>query len=45
MIREPFPLPTVELNPDVKDLFKFKYDDIKLVNYKCHPTIKMEVAV
>lgn len=40
-----FKAPKVELNPEVTDLFKFKYDDIKLINYVSQPTIKMEVAV
>ncbi len=38
-------LPTLWLNPEVKNLFDFKYDDIKLIDYDAHPTIKMDVAV
>ena len=45
MSREPKALPSLWLNPEVKDLFNFKYDDIKLFNYDPHPTIKAEVAV
>ena len=45
MSREPKALPSLWLNPDVKSLFDFKYDDIKLLNYDPHPTIKAEVAV
>jgi len=45
MSREPKALPSLWLNPEVKDLFNFKYDDIKLLNYDPHPTIKAEVAV
>jgi len=45
MSREPKTLPSLWLNPEVKDLFNFKYDDIKLLNYDPHPTIKAEVAV
>jgi len=45
MSREPKSLPSLWLNPEVKSLFDFKYDDIKLLNYDPHPTIKAEVAV
>ena len=45
MSREPKSLPSLWLNPEVKSLFDFKYDDIKLLNYDSHPTIKAEVAV
>lgn len=44
-IREPYPLPQLWLNPDKKNLFDFKFDDIKVLNYQCHPAIKGEVAV
>ena len=43
--RAPKPLPTLELNPDVRDLFAFTYDDIKIVGYDAHPHIKGKVAV
>ncbi len=43
--REPFALPTMKLNPDVKNLFDFTYDDFELVNYESHPHIKAPVAV
>ncbi|MDQ3278030.1 MAG: thymidylate synthase, partial [Bacteroidota bacterium] len=43
--REPFPPPTMQLNPDVKDIFAFKFDDFKLENYQSHPAIKAPVAV
>lgn len=43
--RDEFPLPTLWLNPDVKDIFGFKYDDIKFENYQAHPPIKAPVAV
>lgn len=39
------PLPTMKLNPDVKDLFGFKFEDFELQNYDPHPHIKAEVAV
>lgn len=43
--REPHPLPEMKLNPDVKDLFEFKYEDFELLNYQSHPAIKAPVAV
>jgi thymidylate synthase len=39
------PLPTMKLNPDVKDIFAFRYEDFTLVGYDPHPHIKAEVAV
>ncbi|RYZ86015.1 MAG: thymidylate synthase, partial [Proteobacteria bacterium] len=38
-------LPTLTLNPDVKDLFEFKFEDIQVSNYDPHPAIKGAVAV
>ena len=38
--RQPFPLPTLQLNPAVKDLFSFRFEDIEILNYQCHPAIK-----
>ena len=43
--REPRPLPTMKLNPEVKDIFSFKFDDFTLENYDPHPHIKAPVAV
>ena len=43
--REPFPLPVMELNPEVTSLFDFKYEDFRLVNYHAHPAIKAPIAV
>ena len=45
LTREPRPLPQMWMNPDVKDLFAFTYDDFKLLNYDPHPHIKAAVAV
>lgn len=43
--REPYPLPTMEINKEVKNIFDFEYEDFKLVNYQSHPAIKATVAV
>ena len=43
--REFRPLPTMKINPDVKDIFNFKYEDFELMNYDPHPTIKAPIAV
>jgi thymidylate synthase len=45
LTREPRPLPRMHLNPEVRDLFAFRYEDFKLENYNPHPAIKAEVAV
>lgn len=45
MTREPYPLPRVRLNPKSDDLFSFRYEDIVLENYQCHPPIPAPVAV
>ncbi len=43
--REPYPLPQMALNPAVKDLFDFTYEDFTLLNYQAHPAIKAAVSV
>lgn len=43
--RDPKPLPTMEINKDVKSIFDFKFEDFTLKNYECHPHIKAPVAV
>lgn len=43
--RQPRPLPTMKLNPNVKSIFEFTYDDFKLEGYDPHPHIKGEIAV
>jgi thymidylate synthase len=43
--RAPKPLPTLTLNPDVRSLFDFRYEDIAFSNYQPHPAIKAPVAV
>jgi len=43
--RTPYPLPTMKLNPAVKDIFGFRFEDFTLENYQSHPGIKAPVAV
>jgi thymidylate synthase len=43
--REPKALPTMKLNPAIKSIFDFTYEDFELVNYEPHPHIKGEVSV
>ena len=45
LTREPRPLPTMKINPDVKNLFDFHYEDFELEGYDPHPHIKAEVSV
>ena len=43
--RTPLPLPKLWLNPDIKDIFKFTMDDIKLIEYQSHDAIKADMAI
>lgn len=43
--RKPLPLPQLKLNPEIKNIFDFKFEDIEIVGYESHPAIKGEVAV
>jgi thymidylate synthase len=45
LAREPKALPTMKINPEVKDIFSFKYEDFELLNYEPYPGIKAPVAV
>lgn len=45
LTRTPFPLPTMRLDPAVRDLFGFSFSDFTLENYQCHPHIKAPVAI
>lgn len=45
LARKPFPLPTMKINSEVKNIFDFKYEDFTLENYEFHPAIKAPVAV
>jgi thymidylate synthase len=45
LTREPYPLPRMRINPEVKDIFAFKFEDFTLEGYQAHPHIKGEVSV
>lgn len=45
LARQPFALPTMQLNPERKDLFEFVFEDFELQNYQCHAGIKAPIAV
>ncbi len=45
LTRTPFTLPTIHLNPSIKNIFDFDFEDFKLENYQSHPAIKAAVAV
>lgn len=45
LTRDPKPLPQMKINPEVKSIFAFKYEDFELVNYEAHPHIKGVVSV
>ncbi len=45
LTREPRKLPQMSINPDVKDIFNFRYEDFELIDYNPHPHIKGEISV
>ncbi len=45
LTREPYALPQMKINPEVKNIFDFKFEDFELVNYRAHPHIKGEISV
>ena len=45
LLRTPYDLPKMKINPEVKDIDDFKYEDFELTDYQCHPTLKGVVAV
>lgn len=45
LARAPYALPEMKLNPDVDELFKFKYEDFELINYQAHPKISALIAI
>lgn len=45
LAREPFALPVMRINPDVKDIAGFRYEDFTLEGYNAHPSIKADIAI
>ena len=45
LVRKPYPLPEMKINPEVKDIFAFNYEDFDLINYQSHPRITAPIAV
>jgi len=45
LARDPKPLPKMNINPEIKDIFGFKYDDFELIDYDPHPGIKAPIAI
>jgi len=45
LLRKPFPLPTLALNPERQSIFDFVFEDISIEGYEAHPHIKAEVSV
>lgn len=45
LTREPYPLPTLKINPEKTDIFSFEYEDFALENYQSHPHIKGDISV
>ena len=45
LTRSPLPLPTMHINPDIKDIFGFNYEDFRLENYQHHPSISAPISV
>jgi len=45
LTREPFPLPEMKINPEVKSIFDFKFEDFELIGYQSHPHIKGKISV
>ena len=45
LTRQPYPLPNISINPDIKNIFGFKYSDFAIEGYVAHPIIKADIAV
>lgn len=45
LTRRPYPLPAMQINPQINNIFDFKFEDFQLINYQCHPHIKGEISV
>lgn len=43
--RQPYPLPSMQINKEIKDIFEFRFDDFKLLNYRAHPHIAAPIAI
>jgi len=43
--RDPYPMPVMRINPEVKSIFDFRFEDFELVDYQCHPHIKAPISV
>ena len=43
--RQPYPLPQMQINPERRELFDFRFEDFELLNYQCHPHIRAPIAV
>jgi len=43
--RKPYPWPRIQINPEVRSLFDFRFEDFELLDYRCHPHIKAPIAV
>jgi thymidylate synthase len=45
LAREPLPLPTIKINPNIKNIFDFTFEDFELLGYQCHPGIRAPIAI
>lgn len=45
LLRTPYTLPTLRINPDIDSIFNFTFDDFEVIDYQCHPHIKAPVAI
>jgi thymidylate synthase len=45
LTRVPYPIPQLNINPETKDIFRFRYEDFELKGYQAHPHIKAEVSI
>jgi thymidylate synthase len=45
LAREPLPLPTMKINPNIKNIFDFTFEDFELLDYECHPGIRAPIAI
>ena len=45
LAREPFPLPTMKINPAINNIFDFTFEDFELLDYQCHPGIRAPIAI